>query len=162
LRMRKEDIPLLSQHFLVKHSRLRSESLSLLPESLQCLMDYQWPGNIRELENVIKRAVILAKGNVISPDLLFGGIEKPVIQNANERTRLFAYLNQQILESEGEIYKLAIEEFEKDLLLWALTKANGNQVQASKLLGISRVMLHERMEKYKLKDAANSLYTLQT
>ena len=162
LRMRKEDIPLLSQHFLVKHSRLRSESLSLLPESMQCLMDYQWPGNIRELENVIKRAVILAKGNVISPDLLFGGIEKPVIQNANERTRLFAYLNQQILESEGEIYKLAIEEFEKDLLLWALTKANGNQVQASKLLGISRVMLHERMEKYKLKDAANSLYTLQT
>jgi len=152
LRMRKEDIPLLSQHFLQKNSKgVRSESLSLLPESMQRLMDYQWPGNIRELENVIKRAVILAKGNVISPDLLFEGIENPVIKNVNERTRLFAYLSQQILESEGDIYKLAIEEFEKDLLKWALTKVNGNQVQASKLMGISRVMLHDRMEKYKLK-----------
>jgi two-component system nitrogen regulation response regulator GlnG len=153
LRMRKDDIPLLTQHFLVKHSRgSRNENLSLPPESMQRLTDYHWPGNIRELENVIKRAIILAKGNIISPDLLFEGIEKPVIQNTNERTKLFAYLNQQIVASEGEIYKLAIEEFEKDLLQWALTKSSGNQLQAAKLLGISRVMLHERMEKYKLRE----------
>ena len=153
LRMRKDDITLLTQHFLVKHSRgSRNENLSLPPESMQRLTDYHWPGNIRELENVIKRAIILANGNIISPDLLFEGIEKPVIQNTNERTKLFAYLNQQIVASEGEIYKLAIEEFEKDLLQWALTKSSGNQLQAAKLLGISRVMLHERMEKYKLRE----------
>jgi len=153
LRMRKDDIPLLTQHFLVKHSRgSRNENLSLPPESMQRLTDYHWPGNIRELENVIKRAIILAKGNIISPDLLFEGIEKPAIQSTSERTKLFAYLNQQIVASEGEIYKLAIEEFEKDLLQWALTKSSWNQVQAAKLLGISRVMLHERMEKYKLRE----------
>ena len=153
LRMRKEDIPLLAQHFLIKHSKGgRSENLSVPPESIQRLTDYQWPGNIRELENVIKRAIILAKGNIISPDLLFEGIEKAVIQNTPERSKLFAYLNQQIVASEGEIYKLAIEEFERDLLQWALSKVGGNQLQAAKLLGISRVMLHERMEKYKLRE----------
>ncbi len=152
LRMRKEDIPLLSKHFLVKHSKgLRSEAISFPDESMKRLIDYHWPGNIRELENVIKRAVILAKGNIISPDLLFEGIEKPVSQKGNDSARLFSYLNHYILENEGEIYKLAIEEFEKDLIQWALTKANGNQLQAAKLLGISRVMLHERTEKFKLK-----------
>jgi len=152
LRMRKEDIPLLTQHFLIKHSKGRkSETLTVPQESIQRLTDYQWPGNIRELENVIKRAIILAKGNVISPNLLFEGIEKPVTQNAPEKSKLFAYLNQQIIENEGEIYKLAIEEFEKDLLQWALSKVGGNQLKAAKLLGISRVMLHERMVKYKLK-----------
>src|SRR3989339_1711946 len=57
LRMRKEDIPLLTEHFLIKHSRgVRSEKPVLMPEATQRLIDYQWPGNIRELENVIKRA----------------------------------------------------------------------------------------------------------
>ncbi len=153
LRMRKEDIPLLTQHFLIKHSKGgKSENLSVPPESIQRLIDYQWPGNIRELENVIKRAIILAKGNIISPDLLFEGVEKSVIQNTAERSKLFAYLNQQIVASEGEIYKLAIEEFERDLLQWALSRVGWNQLQAAKLLGISRVMLHERMEKYKLRE----------
>ena len=104
------------------------------------------------MENVIKRAIILAKGNIISPDLLFEGVEKSVIQNTAERSKLFAYLNQQIVASEGEIYKLAIEEFERDLLQWALSRVGWNQLQAAKLLGISRVMLHERMEKYKLRE----------
>lgn len=121
-----------------------------MPEATQRLIDYQWPGNIRELENVIKRAVILAKGSVISPELLFEGIEKSVAPNINEKARLYSYVNQKILDSQGEIYKLAIDEFEKDLLQWALTKVNGNQVQAAKLLGISRVMLHERMDKFRL------------
>ena len=153
LRMRKEDIPLLTQHFLIKHSKGgKKETLTVPPESIKRLTDYQWPGNIRELENVIKRAIILAKGNIISPNLLFEGVEKPVTQYTPERSNLFAYLNQQIIENEGEIYKLAIEEFEKDLLQWALSKVGGNQLKAAKLLGISRVMLHERMVKYKLKE----------
>lgn len=153
LRMRKEDIPLLSQHFLAKHSKgVLSEILSFHPDAMKRLTDYSWPGNIRELENVIKRALILAKGNVISPELLFEGIEKPVVSNPNGRTRLFAYLDQRIAASDGDIYKLAVEEFEKDLLQWALSKTNGNQVQAAKILGVSRVMLHERMEKFMLKN----------
>jgi len=152
LRMRKEDIPLLTLHFLRKHSSgAKGETISLHPDSTKRLLDYNWPGNIRELENVIKRAVILAKGSVITPDLLFEGVEKQVALSSPERSRLSAYLNLQISSSEGEIYKLAIEEYEKDLIEWALTKTGGNQVQTAKLLGISRVMLHERLDKYRLK-----------
>jgi DNA-binding NtrC family response regulator len=150
--MRKEDIPLLTHHFLRRHSSgTKGETISLHPDSMKQLLDYNWPGNIRELENVIKRAVILAKGSVISPDLLFEGVERQVLQSTPERSRLSAYLNANIISNEGEVYKLAIEEFEKDLIVWALTKTGGNQVQTAKLLGISRVMLHERIEKFKLK-----------
>lgn len=153
LRMRKEDIPLLTQHFLTKHSKGNKSELLLLPtESMQRLIDYHWPGNIRELENVIKRAIILAKGNIISSNLLFEGIETFEIQNVPDKSKLFAYLTQQTIASEGDIYRLAIDEFEKDLFQWALSKVGGNQLQAAKLLGISRVMLHERMIKYKLKE----------
>ncbi|OFY34728.1 MAG: hypothetical protein A2X17_08195 [Bacteroidetes bacterium GWF2_41_61] len=152
LRMRKEDIPLLTRHFLRRHSSgTKGETISLHPDSMKQLLDYNWPGNIRELENVIKRAVILAKGSVISPDLLFEGVERQVLQSSPERSRLSAYLNANIISNEGEVYKLAIEEFEKDLILWALKKTGGNQVQTAKLLGISRVMLHERIDKFKLK-----------
>lgn len=152
LRMRKEDIPLLTRHFLRRHSSgIKGESISLHPDSMKQLLDYNWPGNIRELENVIKRAVILAKGSIISPDLLFEGVERQVLQSSPERSRLSAYLNPNITASEGDVYKLAIEEFERDLIKWALTKTGGNQVQTAKLLGISRVMLHERIEKFKLK-----------
>jgi DNA-binding NtrC family response regulator len=152
LRMRKEDIPVLAKHFLAKHSMgQRTDNPSLHPNSIQCLTDYHWPGNIRELENVIKRAIILSKGNVIEPELLFEGFEKFVAQDPNDKSRLFAYLNSSIMLNEGNIFKLAVEEFEKDLLSWALSKTKGNQAQASKILGISRVMIHERLEKYGLK-----------
>jgi two-component system NtrC family response regulator len=104
------------------------------------------------LENVIKRAIILTKGSVISPELLFEGTEIPVFSKTPDTSsRLGTYLNQDIISREGEIFKLAGEEFEKDLLKWALIKTGGNQVKAAKILGISRVMLHERIEKYGLK-----------
>lgn len=153
LRMRREDIPLLARHFIGKHSKENGNNLlKLHPDSIQRLCDYPWPGNIRELENVIKRAIILTKGSVISPELLFEGTEIPVFSKTPDTSsRLGTYLNQDIISREGEIFKLAGEEFEKDLLKWALIKTGGNQVKAAKILGISRVMLHERIEKYGLK-----------
>lgn len=152
LRMRKEDIPLLTRHFLTKHSKgLKNENISLHPDSMKLLLEYQWPGNIRELENLIKRAVILAKGNVINPELLFEGTEKSEIPIASKTGRLSNYLTQQIISKDGDIYKLVFEELEKDLIEWAMNKTGGNQLQAAKLLGISRVMLHERLERFQLK-----------
>ncbi len=153
LRMRKEDIPLLTQHFLYKHSKgLKIEKISLHPDSMKKLLDYHWPGNIRELENLIKRAVILAKGNVINPELLFEGTEKNEIPSVSNSLRLTNYLTQHIINREGEVYKLVLDEIEKDLIQWALNKTGGNQLQAAKLLGISRVMLRERLEKFQLKN----------
>src|SRR5678809_268733 len=71
LRQRKEDIPVLAQHFLVKYGEENNKrSLALAPEALDLLMDYHWPGNVRELENVIERAVVLATGPRIGGDLI--------------------------------------------------------------------------------------------
>lgn len=152
LRMRKEDIPILVNHFLAKYSSItKKEALTIHPNAMKQLFEHNWPGNIRELENVIKRAIILAKSKVINPDFLFEGNEKPSSNFDFENPRLFAYLNPKMASSHGDVYKLAIDEFEKDLIVWALSKTNGNQVQAAKLLGVSRVMLHERIEKYGLK-----------
>lgn len=118
---------------------------------MKMLMEYPWPGNIRELENLIKRAVILAKGNVINPELLFEGTEKSDIPVVSKTGRLTNYLTQQIISKDGEVYKLVLEEIEKDLIEWAMNKTGGNQLQAAKLLGISRVMLHDRLERFQLK-----------
>lgn len=151
LRMRKDDIPILSQHFLKKHFHKGGhKDITLHPDAIKLLMDFNWPGNIRQLENVIKRAAILSKGNVIYPDQLFEGVENISIQNPIEKSRLFMYLTQQIISSEGEIYKLSTDTFEKDLIEWAMLQTKGNQVKAAKLLGVSRVMLHERLVKYGL------------
>ncbi len=151
LRMRRDDIPILSQHFLQKHAHKGNyKDLSLHPEALNRLVDFNWPGNIRELENVIKRAAILSKGNIIYPDQLFEGVEKTLIEKPIEKNRLFMYLTQQIISREGEVYRLSTDEFEKDLIEWAISQTKGNQVKAAKLLGISRVMLHERLGKYGL------------
>lgn len=152
LRMRKEDIPLLAQHFMLKHSSdNRAESLTLHPDALKKMSEYPWPGNIRELENVVKRAIILTKGNVINPDLLFEGIEKPSVHSPIGQDRLSNYLSETISINEGNVYKLVVDELERDLIKWALDKTNWNQAQAAKILGISRVMIHERIEKYELK-----------
>jgi DNA-binding NtrC family response regulator len=151
LRMRKGDIQILSEYFLAKHSRDVKVGKLLHPEALKMLIEYSWPGNVRELENIIKRALILTKGNVIGPEILFEGIEKPVLMGINESVRLNTYLTPEILSCKGNIYALAVEEFEKDLLKWALIQTKWNQFQAAKILGISRVMLHERIGKFGLR-----------
>ncbi len=153
LRMRKNDIALLCNHFIRKYSKGQNgELMSLHPETLRIFQEYSWPGNIRQLENVLKGAVILAKGNLITPELLKDELFVSANKDPRESSRLFNYLSQEIVGKEGHIYKLAIELFENDLILWALNKAAWNQVKTSKLLGISRVMLHERIEKYNLKN----------
>jgi two-component system response regulator AtoC len=152
LRMRKEDIPILAQHFLAKHSTgAKNANLAFHPDAITRMASYSWPGNIRELENTIKRSVILAKGNIVTPEILYGESVVSVDQTNYDHSRLTQYLNPKISSSEGEVYKLAIDEFEKDLLQWALNKAGWNQVNAAKLLGVSRVMLHDRIEKFGLK-----------
>jgi DNA-binding NtrC family response regulator len=150
LRMRKDDIPLLTHHFLKKHSGGRLGALlEISQDSLKQLEEYSWPGNIRELENVIKRAVILAKGNIIEPEISPKGEEIQISAPEERQPKLVSYLDPSILGKEGEIYRLAVDALEKELIEWALAQTGRNQVKAAKLLGISRVMLHERIEKYK-------------
>lgn len=147
LRMRKNDIPLLVNHFLAKAN---NENITIHPDAMQRLMNHSWPGNIRELENTLKRAVVLSKGNVIMPQQITEDQPTPQ-QPPVPANRLNHYLSQDIIALEGEIFERVSRQVEKDLISWALARTGNNQVKAAKLLGISRVMLHERMERFGMK-----------
>lgn len=136
LRDRAEDIPELVQDLFVKiKARQHREDLALHPSLLAYFSAYSWPGNIRELENVIERVVVLTSGNQVAlsdlPDYL--RVERPVL----ESLRLD-------LPPQG----ISLEAVEKELILRALQKFEWNQTQAARYLDISRRTLIYRMEKY--------------
>ncbi len=153
LRMRKEDIPELLNFFLAKHrAQLNKPDISLAPETMDALIKYDWPGNVRELENVLKRAVLLCKGNIITPDIVADELAGERGAPGEERgERLPAFIPGNLAEYQGRLYQHVMEEVEKELILAALQAMEGNQVKTAKLLGISRVMLHDRIEKYGIK-----------
>jgi len=130
LRERREDIPDLVKHFLTTRP-LGQQPWTIAPDALPALLNYNWPGNIRELANVLERAQILAENNVISlddlPDALHGLRTIP-----------------------GDVGPLNLSELERRTTQDALTQANGNKVNAAKLLGISRRALYRLIEKYRL------------
>lgn len=151
LRMRKEDIPVLAKHFLLKHAHeTRLENINIHPKAFEKMLEYPWPGNIREMENTIKRAMILAKGNIITPELLSKEFALSPPDEIFEHSGLDYYLSPELIEREGEIFGLVSDAIEKDLIQWAMEKTGNNQAGAARLLGISRVMLHERLEKFGL------------
>ncbi|RKY66051.1 MAG: hypothetical protein DRQ08_04065 [Candidatus Latescibacterota bacterium] len=125
LRERREDIPLLVEHFLRQRNRPPDV---VSPEAMEALLAYDWPGNVRELENVIERALILAGEGRITPDLLPFGRPK-----AGAKVEL---------PDEG----VNLEEVERELITQALEKAGWNKAKAAKLLGITRRRLYSRME----------------
>jgi DNA-binding NtrC family response regulator len=154
LRQRKEDLPDLVRYFMAKHGvQLKKESVSLAPEAMKILQDYDWPGNVRELEHLLKRAILLAKNNVITPEViaedLHAGDKSTAVPPAGDRLALF--VSGDLDRYYGKLYETVIAEVEKDLIVSALKKVGGNQVKAAQLLGISRVMLHDRIEKYGIK-----------
>ncbi|MFZ3171094.1 MAG: sigma-54 dependent transcriptional regulator [Carboxydocellales bacterium] len=136
LRDRKADIPELVQFFLGKHD-YRHNIQGISPEALDLLKIYRWPGNIRELENAIERAVILCAEEILTPQYLPHEMlgEHGTVQNA-----LIDF------PEDG----LSLEDIEKDLIIKALAKSGGNQSQAARLLKITRSALIYRMEKYRL------------
>lgn len=140
LRERKEDIPLLVMHFIKKFNPSQEQRMS--PDAMGLLMSYEWPGNIRELQNVIERAIILAQGNEIKPHNLPKEIQR------TDNTKVES--NQKLIINfpEGGI---SFDEVEKELILLALEKSQGNQTKAAQLLGITRSALLYRAQKYQIK-----------
>ncbi|OGC05981.1 hypothetical protein A2V82_00005 [candidate division KSB1 bacterium RBG_16_48_16] len=154
LRLRKGDILELIHHFLDKHCKLlKKNPLTLTAEATECMLEYHWPGNIRELENTIRRAIVLCKGNSISAELFLEEFQKPESSRhpENKIERGVVVSPEMLQQHQGQIYRLVIEEAEKKLLIQVLQHTSGNQVQAAKILGISRVMLRNRIAKYSIK-----------
>ena len=138
LRERREDIPLLVSHFLTQYSQRSGQPAKLIsPAVLQQLMDAPWPGNIRELEHTIERAVVLSPGTEISSDSL---TLEPILSAAQATPGLESI----------EQARAMLNNVERDKLRTALNQAEGNRSRAAKLLGISRSTFYEKIKRYGL------------
>ncbi|RYD06625.1 hypothetical protein N752_02850 [Desulforamulus aquiferis] len=140
LRDRLDDIPLLVMHFLNKFNPGQEQPIS--PDAMGLLFSYNWPGNIRELQNIIERAVILSQGQEIKAHHLPKEIQKKDIPPVEGGSDLIINFPEEGISLEG---------VEKELILKALEKSNGNQTKASQLLGITRSALLYRAQKYQIK-----------
>jgi DNA-binding NtrC family response regulator len=137
LRDRKEDIPLLLEHFLRHFSSvMKQEKSDISLEAMEYLKNYEWKGNIRELENMVERMVILSQSQTITVDDLPKEIRVGLIDS-----EFFP------LPEKG----INLDELEKNLIIQALERTNRNQTHTAKLLGISRHTLIYRLEKYNIK-----------
>ena len=168
LRDRRDDIPLLTNYFLKKFAQAQGRPpKSILPAAVEMLERFHWPGNVRELENVIQRATVMAKGDVILPGDLPLEISSlpasgPEGTPGSPAASASAAAGAEPLDlaAVGQIlFRWAREQghlkvlpaVERELLIQALLTTKGNQVQAAKLLGITRATLRKRVEKFKIK-----------
>ncbi len=143
LREREADIPLLANYFLAKYNKVaRKQIKSISPKVIDIFIRYGWQGNVRELENIIERAVILENGHTILPrDLPVSMIEQvPVVK--------ISYQNKNRLDA--KTLSDAVKEAEKEKIVSALKTTNGHKTNTAKLLGISRKTLWEKIKIYNI------------
>jgi len=127
------DIPLLACHFLTQKSKaMKKDVQNIARESTELLCQYAWPGNIRELENVIERAVALASG----PEIQIGDLPEYIRNLSVETYR----------RHDSEFPTL--EEQEKSYIKWVLDKCNGNKTKAAKIMSIDRVSLWRKIKRF--------------
>jgi two-component system, NtrC family, response regulator AtoC len=139
LRQRKEDIPLLVQRFLSRSDR----PVTIRPDALDKIMARHWPGNVRELENVIARAIVLAPGEIITPDSI-QITPKPSVAAGD-------WLGQVVVR---DGFRSNVRRLEAYLVKSALEQAKGNKAEAARILGIQRRLLYEKMSELGLKTDA--------
>ena len=137
LRERKIDVPLLAKEFIAKHAKRVSKKIEgISDKALSILMSYNWPGNIRELENVIERAIILTRTTTIVPE--------------DFPDSLLSHKIRDNLKEEGHKLKDALKDPEKELISKALDSVEWNRNEAAKTLGINRTTLYKKMLRYGL------------
>ena len=132
LRERKEDIPILVQHFIHKFSKELKKAVSSVSEdALKILLNYFWPGNVRELENIIQRAITLSQHEVILPD----DLPASIIQKTDEK------LFEKAMEE-----KFTLDQLEKEYVKRVLIETGGNKSKAAERLGLDRKTLYRKLE----------------
>jgi len=137
LRERIEDIPLLAEHFIrINTLSMNISSIRISPAAMRCLVSYQWPGNIREMENIIERGVILCEGDVLNEACL-----PAMLVNSGRETFTAEPL-------ENLSIKKAEQAMERDLIRKALLKTGGNRTQAAKILEISHRSLLYKIKEF--------------
>jgi transcriptional regulator with GAF, ATPase, and Fis domain len=141
LRERRSDIPLLIDHFLARFNQSKHTEISGIdPDALRLLTEYEWPGNIRELENMIERLVVLKKqGALAAVDLPEKICRKPAAPEFKEQ---FIRFNEDGINLSREV-----EQYENHLIIEALRKANGVTTRAAQLLHLNRTTLVEKLKR---------------
>ena len=135
LRERKEDIPPLAHHFLRRYSQeLTKDVREISPKALELMLQYDWPGNIRELENAVERAIVLSKGNTLSAETL------PLVPASREAEVSDENISYQ------EAKKAVLESFERRFFTRILKEAGGNVSQAARQVQIDRKNLYQKMK----------------
>ena len=135
LRERKDDIPLLAHHFLQRFSLETKKNITeISPDAMERLLGYDWPGNVRELANVIERAVVLGKG----PKITLNDLPSRVL-GTETRT-----------SSDSQSYHQAIDDYRRELIVKALSEAQGNRAAAAKALGLHRTHLMKLLKSLRI------------
>jgi len=128
LKERKEDIPLIAEHFIGKYNKILNKKVKKVSaKAMELLLDYNYPGNIRELENIIERSMIMARDEIID-EKYFNFISKETY-----------------IEKKG-----TLKEAEKELVIKYLVQNNSNRTRTAELLGISRRSLQNKIKEYKI------------
>ena len=135
LRERRDDIPLLVDFFLKRYAKKNHRNLKgFTPKAMDLLMRYDWPGNIRELENVVERSVIMMRGDFITPDE-FPGVLKSLDPE-------YEQISAEMLSGKS------LKEMEKAMIMRTLQETDGNRTRAAEILGISRRTLQLKLKEY--------------
>ena len=151
LRERREDIPLLAKHFLKKYSERMSKAVSAISDdAMAILQSYDYPGNVRELENIIERTVALEAGGSILPESLPPLV--PRVGGAPGARQLASAQDIEITDAGIDLDKI-LGQIEKELLIKAIHHTGGIKKKAAKLLGVSFRSMRYRVDKYGLGSA---------
>lgn len=139
LRQRKEDIPILAQHFLELFAGRNNKIIKgFTPRAMEKILTYGWPGNIRELMNAVERAVVLSRGGILDAEEIALIME----EKASSVTT----------ETQKEAQNMSLENVEKKSILDALEACDGNKSEASRRLGITRKTLRAKLQKYEAEE----------
>ena len=142
LRERKEDIPALVEHFLVKFAEENGKrGLRFTPEALRMMMDYDWPGNVRELENAVERAVVLSSGSELTPDVLPEQLSLDGSHGAS------SFL---VEDLEGRSLFDIVETYERRVILDMLSRTNWSQTEAAEKFKIPLSTLNQKIKRLQI------------
>jgi two-component system response regulator HydG len=140
LRRRGNDILLLAQHFLQKEAERVGKPIDgFTPDVARKLLDYEWPGNVRQLQNVVERAVALTRGERIS------------VEDLPDKIRSFK--STQLVVDDAPEHMLTLHELERRYIERVLSAVGGNKTQAAKILGVDRRTLYRKLDRYEKEDA---------